>query len=224
VRPRSSEDQITDRKLLERVSALEPTSFENLTLDLLRAAGFRNLVWRTPGADGGRDIEGEQLFTDLSGADTVEKWYIECKRYSTSVDWPTLWKKVSFAENQEADYLLLVTNSQPSPQCETEIRRWNDRRKRPAIRVWRGYDIPGRVRINEDIAVGHGLFKGALITSSLAIGLTSVLSKLSQAAYSSHAFGESPEMPLASAATVAELFHQRVNSLSVHGNFNLDQK
>lgn len=35
---------ISDKEILERISALDSTSFENLTLDLLRAVGFRNIA------------------------------------------------------------------------------------------------------------------------------------------------------------------------------------
>jgi hypothetical protein len=212
-------ESVSDGELLQRVSVLEPTSFENLTLDLLRAAGFRNLVWRTPGADGGRDIEGEQTITDLSGTDFRQRWYIECKRYNSSIDWPTIWKKIAYADSQGADFLLLVTNSQPSPQCETEIRTWNEGRRRPGLRVWRGYDIPMYLRLNENVAVAHGIARDTLTTSSFAIEFASALSKLAQAAHGAWVFEANPEIPLVSAATLAELFHQRLQSLSHHGRF-----
>lgn len=212
-------ERVSDGELLERLSSLEPTSFENLTLDLLRASGFRNLVWRTPGADGGRDIEGEQTVTDLSGTDVQQSWYIECKRYNSSVDWPTVWNKVAYADSQGADFLFLVTNSNPSPQCENEIRDWNEKRRRPAIRVWRGYDLPMYLRLNEHVAIAHGLIPNTLTTSNLAVEFASTLSRLVQAAHGAWVFEVSPEMPLTSAASLAELFHQRLQALSLHGRF-----
>lgn len=210
---------VSDREILKRIGELDPTSFENLTVSLLRAAGFRNLVWRTPGADGGRDIEGMQTVTDLSGSDFIQKWYIECKRYSSSVDWPTMWKKVAYADSHAADFLLLVTNSQPSPQCESEIKSWNDGRRRPSIRVWRGYDLPRFLRLNEDVAIAHGIVERTLTTSSFAVELASVISGLAQAAHSAWAFEMSPEIPLVSATSLSELLHQRLQSISAHGRF-----
>lgn len=212
-------EAITDHEILRRISSMSPNGFENMTLDLLRAAGFRNIVWRTPGADGGRDIEAEQIFTDISGIDIAHKWYIECKRYSSSIDWPTIWKKISYADSHNADILFLVTNSQPSPQCESEIRNWNEARRRPGIRVWRGYDLPMRLRCSESVAVAHGIAKSDLATSSLAIDFALVLSKLVQAAYSASLFNKNSELPLTSASALAELFHQRMESLSTHGRF-----
>jgi hypothetical protein len=70
------------KKLLE---ALKPTAFENLSFDLVTAAGLQNAVWRTPGADGGRDIEATMPVMDISGEVTHQKWYIECKRYKHSL-------------------------------------------------------------------------------------------------------------------------------------------
>jgi hypothetical protein len=45
--------------LLKSLHDLSPRQFENVVYDLVSAAGLRNAVWRTPGADGGRDIEGD---------------------------------------------------------------------------------------------------------------------------------------------------------------------
>src|SRR5689334_4421657 len=103
--------------ILDRIARLSPGQFENLTFDCMKAAGLKNVVWRTPGADGGRDIEGYAFDRDLSGQDVVQKWYVECKLYSSSLDWPTIWNKISYADAQGADFLLVVTNSNPSPTC-----------------------------------------------------------------------------------------------------------
>jgi len=211
--------QPSDQELFERVAALDPTSFENLALDLVRAAGFRNLVWRTPGADGGRDIEGEHLGTDPSGTDFKQKWYIECKKYTNSVDWPTLWSKIAYADNHKADFLLLITTSQPSPQCETEISSWNEARRKPGLRVWRGYDLPRYLRLNEDVAAAHGMLQADLQTPTLAADFALGLSKLVQAAHGARAFGGNVELPLTSAAALAELLHERLRSLSLYGRF-----
>ena len=72
---------------------------------------------------------------------------------------------------------------------------------------------------NEDVAIAHGIVQGTLTTSNLGVEFALTLSKLSQAAYGAWAFGEDVEMPLASAATLAELFHQRLRCLSEHGRF-----
>ncbi|MFC4734755.1 restriction endonuclease [Salipiger abyssi] len=211
---------ISDEGIVSRINDLSPTQFENLTLDLVRAVGFRNVIWRTPGADGGRDIQAEQNFSDLTGADTKRNWYIECKHYSSSVDWPTLWKKISYADSHGADFLLLVTNSQPSPQCETEISRWNTERRRPEIRVWRGYDFPALLRLHQNVALAHGLLGSTVKGCGTSFDIISALSKLVQAANGALAFDQSPELPLTAASALVELFDKRMDDLKTYGWFS----
>lgn len=136
---------------------LSPTKFENLTFDIVTALGLRNSVWRTPGSDLGRDIEGEYFISDLSGQYQRQKWYIECKRYTSSVDWPTVWNKISYAENHVADILLFVTTSSPSPQAIDQIRLWNNSNKKPKIRFWSDVDVLGKLNIYPQIAKKYGL-------------------------------------------------------------------
>ncbi len=85
----SKRDRLT---LLEKISQLTPTQFENFVYDCVRASGMTNLVWRTPGSDAGRDIEGQVTISDFVGVEKIEKWYIECKKFKNSIDWPTVWK------------------------------------------------------------------------------------------------------------------------------------
>src|SRR5262249_14622123 len=95
--------------LLTRLKRLSPQTFEHLIYDLLVRRGFVNVTWRTPGADGGRDLDADASVMDLRGSVRLDRWYVECKRYA--VDWPTLREKIAFAENQDADYLLMCTTS-----------------------------------------------------------------------------------------------------------------
>ena len=114
--------------LVAGLKRLHPEQFENLTYDILLLSGVQNLRWRTPGADGGRDLEGEVISVDFSGETVRQRWYIECKRYAKSVDWPTLYEKLTVAINHQADYLLLVTTANVSVPCRDEIQRHNERR------------------------------------------------------------------------------------------------
>ena len=93
-------------------------------------SGIRNLKWRTPGSDGGRDLEGEFTSPDFSGDYVPQKWYIECKRYAKSLDWPTVHQKLSVAINHKADFLLFVTTANFSTQCRDEVDRHNERNPR----------------------------------------------------------------------------------------------
>ncbi|WP_292998473.1 restriction endonuclease [Nevskia sp.] len=166
----------------DKINGLTPAGFEHFIYDLMLQRGLRNATWRTPGADGGRDIEGDYFITDMSGRVLPERWYIECKKYSNSVDWPTVFPKLSYASNHKADFLLMCTSNYLSPKCKDEVDRYNFRRERPAIRYWDVSDLESFIAIYPDIGVKHGLIApssmgGPSIKRLLAIG-----AKASQAA------------------------------------------
>lgn len=200
-----------------KLSALSPTAFENLVFDLVIASGFTRVVWRTPGADGGRDIEAIYAFSDISQTYTSQKWYIECKHYRNSIDWATVYKKIAFADVHQADFFLLATNSNPSPGCETEVSAWNIQRRSTHIRFWRGYDFERLLSRFPAIAAKYGLLEqGAGMESSL-LPLTQELMHLAQTAYVSHSLGVVSETALELGAAIAELVAQSMDSLRTHG-------
>lgn len=127
--------------------ALEDKVFEHLVFDLMLLAGLRNVRWRTPGADGGRDIQGELLRLDFAGESLLENWYVECKRYAASLAWPLVRDKIAFAENHQADYLLVCTTSTLSPTCRDEVARWNQRGSRPLVRSWDGASLANQIEL-----------------------------------------------------------------------------
>jgi hypothetical protein len=203
---------------LKVISSLSPTEFENLTYDLAQASGLRNLVWRTPGADGGRDIEGIAHLRDLTGHFSTQRWYVECKRYSASVDWPTVWKKIAYADVQGADVLLLCTNSNPSPDCESEIAKWNNDRRRPLIRVWRGYELAALLLEHNDIAIAYGL-SGVLSPSVETHKIHGVIGRILQAAYVTHTFEQDPFFALEAGSCLSELVSKRLAEYMGYGRF-----
>ena len=180
---------------------------------------MKNVVWRTPGADGGRDIEGLSFVRDISGQDVVQKWYIECKLYSSSLDWPTIWNKIAHADAQGADFLLVVSNNNPSPMCETRIEEWNAARRRPVVRFWRGYDLPSFLNSHPRIAVMYGLSEGAERIDASVLPLSIVIAKTAQAAFLADSFGASPTIALEAAAALSELLSRRLDDLKKYGRF-----
>jgi hypothetical protein len=135
---------------------LSEREFENLTFDLVCELGLTNCVWRTPGRDVGRDIEGEFFFTDISGFFQKQKWYVECKRYTSSVDWPTVWNKISYAEAHNADVLLFFVSSSLSPQAIDQVNTWNNNNKLPIIRVMNGTDISNKLVLFPHLSIKYG--------------------------------------------------------------------
>lgn len=202
--------------MTKKIDDLSPVEFENMTYDLLQCVGLINLVWRTPGQDGGRDIEGLHSIRDLSGYVSIERWYVECKRYSSAIDWPTVWQKVSYAHNAGADYLLVVTNSNPSPNCESQITAWNNSEKSPKIRFWRGYEISGLLKLHKKVAVKYemeflGEAKGSFVSVS------EVMRGLVLSAYAFSEINDFNNPALEVAAAIAELIAVRMRNLDEYG-------
>ena len=205
--------------LLDKIGDLSSTQFENLVYDCVRSIGVRNLVWRTPGMDGGRDIEGQVVVTDIVGVDKLEKWYVECKKYKRSIDWPTVWKKVAYADSQQADVFLLATNTNPSPVCESEISKWNHSRRRPTIRIWRGYSFAELLATRTHITLSHGLAGADVHIDHQVLPFCRLILGVVQAANSSVAFDTDGSIALETASVLTELLEQRLSDLDNHGHF-----
>ncbi len=196
--------------ILNRIKRLSPTDFENLVYDLAVLRGLRNATWRTPGADGGRDIEGTATAVDLAGRVTVEKWYVECKRYKASVDWPTVREKIAYAENHRADYLLLCTTASLSPQCKDELAVRESRGERPRVRFWDGADLESLVAQNPVLLVKYQLSRSPEVLSRSLIPIVLAGTKAVQAAYGRAEVADecSPELELG--AALVDLIAKRI--------------
>jgi hypothetical protein len=197
-----------------KLNQLDPIKFENLVYDLVQSIGLDNITWRTPGADGGRDIQGEISYRDMSGSVARQKWYIECKRHAASISWPTVWKKAAFAENQSADFLLIATTSTLSPDCESEVAQWNASRKTPQIRSWNGYEFAQLLQRFPVVAVKYGLAKTPFEKDRAFVQLALEASKLTQAAYSASELGHPDPAALEAAAALSELVTTRMNDVA----------
>lgn len=200
------------------LNELSPTQFENLIFDLVTARGMKNVTWRTPGADGGRDIEAEMIGPDFSGFHTSARWFIECKKYSGSVDWPTIYGKVAYADSLGADYLLMCTPSKFTPNATTEVSRWNSSRHTLKIRLWAGHDLQNQLCAHPDIERKYGLISAPTTPGQSIVSLALTLSKTVASHHSALVFSGSPldKMLLASQA-LADLLQQRMSDLESAG-------
>ncbi len=213
-------------KALTRLTARQ---FENLVYDLLVALGLRNAAWRTPGRDAGRDIEGEYFTADISGSYVKQKWYIECKKYKSSVSWPTVREKLSYAEAQAADCLFVVTTSTISPQCLDQIEQWNHAHSRPQIRHWGRHELS-----NALFRFPHLLIKYRLraplpeIRARAFLDLSKIALKYIYSAHSASVFDRSPMDYLETASILSDLITQKLSQLESTGvlsneHFHVDQ-
>lgn len=194
---------------------LTPTAFENLVFDLLISRGMVNVVWRTPGADGGRDIEAATVVTDFSGTQSLVKWFIECKRYAGSVDWPTIYGKLSYAESHQADFLLLCTTAKFTPSAINQVENWNLARRGPKIRLWPLQELENQLKLEPDILMKYGLSVGSDVPGSSIVSLALTLSKSVGSVYSQAVFeGSRPPLMLQAAQSMAELLLRRMEDLA----------
>ena len=190
-------------RLLQRIRRLSPKDFENMVYDILVRRGIGNLKWRTPGADGGRDIEGEWSAYDFSGSARTERWYVECKRQRSAVDWPTVHTKLAYAENHHADYLLIATTSSLSSPCRDQVSLWNKSQRRPLIREWEGVDLERLIQSDTLIQVKYGFASSRRSLELAALPLLTVVTRLMHQVYGeAHSNGvPSPAIEFAAAAS-----------------------
>jgi hypothetical protein len=197
---------------------LEPDEFENLTLDLLSHLGLKNAVWRTPGRDGGRDIQGDIFTDDFSGHTSRQSWYVECKRYAGTVSWPVVWEKIAYAESNSADVLLMATTSTLSPQAIDEVNRWNEKRKTPSIRIWGGHDLRQRLALFPDILVKYELSPQPIRDAAISLlALSKILLKYSNAIEAHIEFGSPPDKHIVAIQALSELMSTRIEEIEQHG-------
>lgn len=193
----------------EKLKSLSPTAFENLVFDLARRGPLTNLHWRTPGADGGRDIEGEIIDRDFSGHLRLMRWLIECKRYSGSIGWPVLWEKVAYADTAQADFLLVVSTSTFTPRCLDEVAKWNAQSRKPAIRLWPLHELEFRLGLDQSTARKFGLIPLTPTPAATLADLSLHVARMSQAAIASAGFTTISERHLFAASCLAELLFIR---------------
>lgn len=188
----------------------------------MQSLGLKNAVWRTPGRDGGRDIQGEWYIDDLSGHIGRQVWYVECKKYEYSVSWPTVWEKIAFAESNQADVLLFAVTSSLSPQAVDEVNKWNANRKTPLIRVWNGSDVEKQLRLFPVITIKFGLSANPSIEIGGALLPTvNMLLKFSISAHSAEVFEISAESKRAVLYSLSELISARLSEIESDGAFGI---
>lgn len=208
------------------LDSLSPTIFENLCFDIIRGMAFQNPTWRTPGADGGRDIEAWRSTVDPTFASSQEKWFIECKRYKAAVDWPTIHEKIAHAEALDADYLFVMTTSSASPTSIDRISAWNALNKRPRVRFWGKHDIVAHICIRSELRLKYGI--GDISADALGFaGVSLEMAKAISTIHSLSVFNRETTTAIEYANALARCWTERVSqvrSLGVFFPFSRDIK
>lgn len=197
---------------------LTPEQFENLIYDLVTSLGLRNVNWRTPGADGGRDIEADEIAPDFSGVHVSKRWFIECKRYKSSVDWPTIYGKLAYADSFGADYLLMCTPSKYTPAAISQTEAWNSKRRDLQVRLWPGHVLEQQLQAYPDILSKFGLAGLPTTPGRSLVSLALALSKTVATYRGSLIFSDASSDPMLEAAQAfASLLTQRIGDVEQAG-------
>jgi Restriction endonuclease len=123
-------------------SELKGRDLEECVYWLLDAMGAKDLTWRTGGtsggaADGGRDLEARCYAPTLGGELEAEKWWIECKGRTGTVEADEVRSAVNNALAQDGlDYLVVATNTQFSNPTRDWVTKWQAKHARPKVRLW----------------------------------------------------------------------------------------
>jgi len=197
---------------------LTPTEFENLIFDLMVTRGMTNVQWRTPGADGGRDIEAATTELDFSGAQVIRKWFIECKRYEKSVDWPTIYSKISYADSHQVDFLLLCTTATFSPAAISRVDAWNSSHRTVSIRLWPKHELDLQFQQHPDLLLKYRLANTPSTPGRSILTLALALSKTVSSHYSRLVFEDrKPDLMLQAAQSFSHLLTRRMDDLEREG-------
>lgn len=207
---------MVNRELIE----LLPREFEHLIFDLMTVRGMVNLSWRTPGADGGRDIEGIVVQNDFSQEQSSMKWFVECKRYTGSVDWPTIYAKLAYAHSNGADVLLMCTPSKFTPAAISQANNWNTGKYGIVIRLWPGHRLESLLARHPDIALKYGISSVPIPLIGSALQLTLALAKSVGTHYAEIVFKDSHVAPMLQAShALATLLQLRMEDAEREGRF-----
>lgn len=121
---------------------LKRTDLEECVYWLLDAMGAKNLEWREGGtgggaADGGRDLEAQFFIPNDDGELFPQKWWIECKGRSKTVEPQAVRDAVTNAVAFTGlDTLIIVTNSLFSNPTRDWVREWQLKYPKPRVELW----------------------------------------------------------------------------------------
>lgn len=126
---------------------IQGKDLEELLYWLLDEMGAKDLEWRIGGssggaADQGRDLEAFFYVTSPDGEIIRQKWWIEAKGRSKTVEAHAVKEAIITAAGvYDIDVILIATNTQFSNPTRDWIKQWITTNPRPAVRLWDRNDL-----------------------------------------------------------------------------------
>lgn len=121
---------------------LKAKDLEECVYWLFDAMGAKDLEWRVGGegggaADGGRDLEARLSFPGDDGELVTQKWWIECKGRTRTVEASEVKAAINNSLAFEGvDFLIIATNTQFSNPTRDWVNEWQRKHKTPKIQLW----------------------------------------------------------------------------------------
>jgi len=136
---------------------------------LFDALGARDLEWRTGStgegtADGGRDLEATFYVSSPDGEMEEERWWIECKGRSGTLNSGEVKKTIINASALESvACVVIVTNTTFSNPTRDWVNQWHISHKSPRIKLWDHSSLERQLSRHPDVVLR--LFSEALSTA-----------------------------------------------------------
>jgi len=126
---------------------LRARELEECVYWLLDAMGAKELEWRVgsldhPTSDQGRDIEAQFGLSSPDAEVVRQKWWIECKGRSRTVEPDAVKRAVNNVQaTSEVDVLVVVTNTSFSNSTRNWVSDWRRVHRRPVVKLWDKTDL-----------------------------------------------------------------------------------
>jgi tetratricopeptide (TPR) repeat protein len=176
-----------------KILSLSPEEFEELCYDIISSLGYVNLDWRKGGGDKGKDITAEKHELKAGIETITEKWYFQCKRYSSGISVTDISSAIDWAIADKANFLVFMSNSHLTNGCKefvdqknkegkTQILQFTDKKFQSLLfrfpQIISSYFPNEKVPDQNKVGQAHGVFEITLKNPKLAREITEKISKI----------------------------------------------
>jgi len=135
----SESKQKTYQEWQDIIGTLGDKTFEELTYRILTKLSFEEVKPRGGSADGGRDLEGKRTYLELDNqTKNIEKYWFECKCYSSTIPWREVCDKLHSAVLEKVDKFIILSNRGLSPDAQDHVQKFMETNKIKIIE-WCGF-------------------------------------------------------------------------------------
>lgn len=135
------EKQKTYQEWQAIIGAIGDRLFEEICYRLLEKLGFEEIKHRGGSADGGRDLEGKKTrFEPDNRTKYVERYWFECKCYSSTIPWKEIADKLNSAVLEKINTFIILSNRGLSPDAQDHVMKFMEQHR---IRIieWCGFEF-----------------------------------------------------------------------------------